>query len=107
MERFATESGRARLQAVEPPPSAPSGLRLSTRRTGLAPEEVLLSPDDAAERSLVEGGKVWLVTSSGRLGAVVRLAAVASGSIQAHWPRARALVGSDSCTAPVVVIEPR
>lgn len=111
--RFPTQSGKARLVAVEPPPVS-SGLRLNTgryrdqwhtmTRTGLSPRlsahrrEPLLevSPGDAARTGLVDGRLGHVTTDAGA--AIFRVAVTdgqADGTafVPMHWTDAMASSG--------------
>ena len=111
--RYPTPSGRARLVPVEPPPAS-EGLRLNTgryrdqwhtmTRTGLSPRlsahrrEPLLevSPADAAQAGLVDGGLGQVSTPAG---AAIYRVAVSDGQapgqafVPMHWTDAMAASG--------------
>lgn len=130
--RFPTPDGRAHFGTVDLPQLArePGFFRLSTRRgkqfntmvyseidplTGAGRDAVLVHPDDAAVLHLAQDDRVRLVNEHGSMDAVIRLAPIARGNIQAHWPEANALIARDVVDATGLVpdynawvrIEPR
>lgn len=109
-------NGRAVLTTPPLPPVAAadhgdeSTWHLSTRRgkqfntliyaaidplTGAAREDVLMAPADAATRGLQEGEWVVLESDHGRLEARVKLAEIAPGNLQVHWPEGNGLLPRD------------
>ncbi len=109
--RFPTADGRARFSAPRVPMPGSNGqrLRLSTRRgkqfnsmvqedrdglTGAQRDAVLLSRDDAGRLGLADGDPVVLQSDAGEMRAVVRLAPIAPGNVQVHWPEGNSLIGS-------------
>ncbi|MGH9267524.1 MAG: molybdopterin-dependent oxidoreductase [Acidimicrobiales bacterium] len=109
--RFPTTTGRARFSAViATAPDLPAGSFLvSTRRgkqfnsmvqeatdplTGARRDHVLMSPADAAALGLAEGDAVTLRSAAGTLAARVRLAGLASRTLQVHWPEGNVLIES-------------
>jgi anaerobic selenocysteine-containing dehydrogenase len=108
--RFPTPDGRARLVAVPLPvrDHPPGTFVVSTRRgkqfntliyadvdplTGAARDAVLMHPDDAATLHLAGGDRVALVSDHGRFAGRIRLAPIARGNLQVHWPEANTLLG--------------
>jgi molybdopterin-dependent oxidoreductase alpha subunit len=106
---FPTADGKARLAPVALPSASPGDgwFELSTRRgkqfntlvyadvdplTGAARDAVLMNPDDAAALHLAERDRVALVNDQGRLEARVRLAPIARGNLQVHWPEGNVLI---------------
>ncbi|HYC71440.1 MAG TPA: FdhF/YdeP family oxidoreductase [Opitutaceae bacterium] len=90
---------------VAPPPD--DTLHVSTRRgkqfntliyaevdplNGAPRDAVLMNAEDAAERRLMQGDRVVLTNTLGRFEAVVRLAPIARGSVQIHWPEGNHLL---------------
>jgi anaerobic selenocysteine-containing dehydrogenase len=106
---FPTADGRAHFRAVPLPARerAADSFSLSTRRgkqfnslvyaevdplTGAGRDAVLMNPDDAARLHLANDDRVALVNEHGRLDARVRLAAIAPGNLQVHWPEGNVLI---------------
>lgn len=102
--------GRARFTALEPP-RAKAGegkLILATRRgkqlntmtyravdrlTGSARRDaVFVAPEDAERLGLEDGARVTLRSETGAMAAVVHIAPLAPGTVQAYWPEANALI---------------
>jgi molybdopterin-dependent oxidoreductase alpha subunit len=106
---FPTPDGKAHLCAVPLPmrDRAPGTFALSTRRgkqfntliyaavdplTGAARDDVLMHPDDAAALHLAAGDRIALVNAHGRFAGRVRLAPIAPGNLQVHWPEGNTLI---------------
>ncbi|HYV04001.1 MAG TPA: molybdopterin dinucleotide binding domain-containing protein, partial [Blastocatellia bacterium] len=105
---FPTPSGRAEFSLIElRHDSADGKLRLSTRRgkqfnsmvhqdrdplTGASREDLLISKLDAEELGLVEGDAVIVRSRVGQMKAKTRIAAIARGNVQVHWPEGNVLV---------------
>ena len=109
---FPTPDGRARFSLVPLPERRvpPGALRLVTRRgkqfnsmvlaqqdgaTGLRRDDALFSPQDARALGLRDGQRVRLRNAHGELEVRVRVGPVKEGSVQAHWPEANVLLGSE------------
>ena len=109
-QRFDTADGRARFVPVEIPEPAPRNgrFRLSTRRgkqfnsmvqerrdslTGAAREAILMSAVDAERLGVGKGDAVVLRSTVGELRGRVRIAPIAPGNLQVHWPEGNVLVG--------------
>jgi molybdopterin-dependent oxidoreductase alpha subunit len=107
--KFPTPDGKARFRVVKLPDiDRPVGcFDLSTRRgkqfntliyaevdpmTGAGRDAVLMNPDDAADRHLKQGDRVALANELGRLECTVRLAPIARGNLQVHWPEGNAII---------------
>ncbi|MFY9607587.1 MAG: FdhF/YdeP family oxidoreductase, partial [Blastocatellia bacterium] len=102
--RFRTPDARAKFSVIELGQPAENGkLRLSTRRgkqfnsmvlrerdplTGASRDDLLMSKSDAERIGLVEGDAIIARSSVGEMLARVRIAAIAPGNVQAHWPEA-------------------
>lgn len=107
--RFPTPNGRAQLSVIElGRPTEDGKLRLSTRRgkqfnsmvhrardplTGASRDDLLISKLDAEELGLVEGDAVIVRSRVGQMKAKTRIAAIARGNVQVHWPEGNVLVG--------------
>jgi molybdopterin-dependent oxidoreductase alpha subunit len=106
---FPTPDGRARFALVVPPPPPPDdGLfAVSTRRgkqfnsmvqddrdaiTGARRESVLVSAADAERLGIGDGDEVVVRSRFGELGGRARVAPVARGSLQVHWPEGNVLI---------------
>lgn len=107
-----TPDGRAHFAPVDLPQldRRPGMFRLSTRRgkqfnsmiysdvdplTGAERDAVLMHPDDAAALRITRGDRVRIRNEHGQMDAVVRVAAIARGNVQAHWPEANHLIPRD------------
>ncbi len=102
--------GRAQFTALRPPPieTGDGQLYLATRRgrqfnsivwsdedplTGSrSRDEVFIALEDAQRRSLNEGDRIRLVSGTGEMNGVVRIAPVRPGTLQAFWPEANVLL---------------
>ncbi len=106
---FPTESGRARFARVEvcEVSSDDGRFTVTTRRgkqfnsmvhesrdalTGVEREAVLMNAGDAQALGIGEGDRVRLVSDFGEYEGVARMAAVAPGSLQVHWPEGNRLL---------------
>jgi molybdopterin-dependent oxidoreductase alpha subunit len=106
---FPTPDGKAHLHAVPLPAlERPVGtFAVSTRRgkqfntlvygetdplTGARRDAILMHPDDAAALHLANGDRIALVNAHGRFEGRVRLAPIARGNLQLHWPEANAII---------------
>jgi molybdopterin-dependent oxidoreductase alpha subunit len=107
--RFPTESGRARFVVIpiREPDASPNRFIVTTRRgkqfnsmvhettdtlTGLEREAVLINAQDARELSIGEGHRVRLTSVFGSFEGVARIAPLASGCLQVHWPEGNCLL---------------
>jgi len=105
---FPTQNGRATFSVVGlNKPAGDHKLRLSTRRgkqfnsmvhrdrdplTGASRDDLLISKLDADELGLVEGDAVIVRSRVGQMKAKTRIAAIARGNVQVHWPEGNVLV---------------
>jgi molybdopterin-dependent oxidoreductase alpha subunit len=105
---FSVAGGRAKFSVIELSPVTEDGkLRLSTRRgkqfnsmvhrardplTGASRDDLLISKLDAERLGLNGGDRVIVRSSVGKMRATVRIAAIAPGNVQAHWPEANVLI---------------
>jgi molybdopterin-dependent oxidoreductase alpha subunit len=111
--KFDTPDGRANFfpLAVEAAP-ADGRLRLSTRRgkqfnsivharreplNGAFRDDVLMNPADAAARGLADGDAVVVRSEVGQLRGRCRLAPIAAGNVQVHWPEGNILIRRGVC----------
>ena len=107
---FGTDDGRAHFAAVVPrPPVEPDGLfNVATRRgkqfnsmvqeesdaiTGAARLAVFVSPADARRLGISAGDEVRVRSGHGELRGRAKLAPIAPGNLQVHWPEANVLLG--------------
>lgn len=107
--RFPTADGRARMIPVRPPEleRAKGTFHLSTRRgkqfnsmiqqdrdplTGAERDAVLMAAADARRLGLAEGDPVRLRSEAGEMRGRVRIADLAEGDLQVHWPEGNVLV---------------
>ena len=107
--RFPTADGRAHFVAVRPQEATlpPGWFRLSTRRgkqfnsmvwrevdpvTGGGRDALFLAPGDAARLAVGEGDPVLVRSASGEVRARVKLATIAEGNVQMHFPEANPLL---------------
>jgi anaerobic selenocysteine-containing dehydrogenase len=106
---FPTADGRARFWPVgiEAGGERMSGFRLSTRRgkqfnsmvqherdplTGASRRDVLINADDARRLGISNGDAIVLRSAAGKMTGVCRVAPIAAGNVQAHWPEANVLI---------------
>jgi anaerobic selenocysteine-containing dehydrogenase len=106
--RFPIEGGRAKFSTIKLESKASNGkLRLSTRRgkqfnsmvhqkrdplTGAQREDILMSQQDADRIGLSTGDPVIVRSSAGEMRGRCRIAPIARGNVQAHWPEANPLI---------------
>ena len=106
--RFTTPGGRAMFSVIElGQPTSEGKLRLSTRRgkqfnsmvhkdrdplTGASRDDLLISKLDAERLDLNGGDRAIVRSSVGEMRVTVRIAAIAPGNVQAHWPEANVLI---------------
>jgi molybdopterin-dependent oxidoreductase alpha subunit len=113
---FPTPDGRARFSDVAiPQPVADDGrLALSTRRgkqfnsmvqersdalTGATRDAVLINSSDARRLGIADGADVVVRSDAGEMRGRARLAPIAPGNVQVHWPEGNALI-SDRRRSP-------
>lgn len=104
-----TPDGRAHLHAVALPDAGPrpGRFKASTRRgkqfnslvyaevdplNGATRDAVLINPDDAAERRILNGDRIVLRNELGRLAGRAFYAPIARGNLQVHWPEGNVLI---------------
>src|SRR3990172_6907462 len=104
-----TPDGRARFAALRPPDlSLPPGLfLLSTRRgkqfnsmvqgdldpiLGARRDDILMSPEDAADLAVNEGDAVFLANEVGSIRGRVKLARIKPRNLQMYWPESNAVL---------------
>jgi molybdopterin-dependent oxidoreductase alpha subunit len=108
LPKFATPDGRARFSVIEIDPPANDGkLRLSTRRgkqfnsivqhardplNGARRNDVLMNADDARRLGLEDGDAILVRSEAGVLRGRCRIAPIAAGNVQVHWPEGNALI---------------
>jgi molybdopterin-dependent oxidoreductase alpha subunit len=105
---FPTADGRAKFSAIDLGQPARDGrLRLSTRRgkqfnsmvhrdrdplTGARRDDLLISRFDADRLGVTTGDRVLVRGLAGQMEVSIRVAAIAPGNVQAHWPEANVLI---------------
>lgn len=105
---FPTMDGRARFSVIKVETEvATSKLRLSTRRgkqfnsmvhknrdplTGARREDVLMSKEDAGRIGVLDGEEVLLTSTAGKLRGRCKIAPIAPGNLQVHWPEGNVLI---------------
>lgn len=110
---FPTPAGRASFTSlVINEETNGGGLRLSTRRgkqfnsmvqrqrdplTGALRDDVLMNRDDAARLGIIDGEAVIVKSPSGEMRGRCRIAPIAAGNVQAHWPEANVLLERGVC----------
>ena len=80
-------------------PAAASSSTAWCRRIATGSPEPSATPccssrDDAGRLGLADGDPVVLQSDAGEMRAVVRLAPIAPGNVQVHWPEGNSLIGS-------------
>jgi predicted molibdopterin-dependent oxidoreductase YjgC len=106
--KFATPDGRARFSVIEIDSPANDGkLRLSTRRgkqfnsivhrdrdplNGFRRNDVLMNEEDALRLGLQDGDAIIVRSQAGALRGHCRIAPIAAGNVQVHWPEGNALI---------------
>ena len=110
---FPTPDGKASFFSVElPQRRASDGRYLVTTRRGkqfnsmvqqakdpltkAMRDSILMSRADATDEGLDDGDKVALVSDHGRFEGRVRIAPLAPGNLQVHWPEAQGLIDRDT-----------
>ena len=110
---FATADGRAQFSVIEIAAVGVNGkLRLSTRRgkqfnsmvqqdrdplNGARRDDVLLSAADAERLGLRDGDAILLRNEIGELRGHCRIAPLAPGNVQVHWPEGNVLLRRGVC----------
>jgi molybdopterin-dependent oxidoreductase alpha subunit len=110
---FKTIDGRAHFSQIDvPEPESDGRLRLTTRRgkqfnsmvqalrdplTGASREDVFISAEDAARLGLEDGDAVRVRTESGEMRGRCRVAKMAPGNVEVHWPEGNALIKRGVC----------
>ncbi|HXV83864.1 MAG TPA: FdhF/YdeP family oxidoreductase [Candidatus Binatia bacterium] len=110
-------NGRALFSALSPPDcrAAPGKFYLATRRGqqfnsmtfgtsdrlmgARSREMIFMSPQDAERLELADGERVVVRSNTGEMNAIIQIAPVKSGTLQAYWPEANVLI--DRRTDPV------
>ncbi|HEU0178724.1 MAG TPA: FdhF/YdeP family oxidoreductase [Blastocatellia bacterium] len=106
--KFATPDGRAGFSVIEIDSPANDGkLRLSTRRgkqfnsivhrdrdplNGARRDDVLMNKEDALKLGLQDGDAIIVRSEVGVLQGYCRIAPIAGGNVQVHWPEGNALI---------------
>lgn len=106
--KFATPDGRAGFSVIEIDSPASNGrLRLSTRRgkqfnsivhrdrdplNGASRDDVLMNEADALKLGLQDGDAIIVRSEAGELRGHCRIAPIATGNVQVHWPEGNALI---------------
>ena len=67
-------------------------MRLLVLPGGIARDDIILSPSDAARYGLQEGATVRLVNDLGSFDGVVRVMDIAEGCVQTYWPESNVLI---------------
>ncbi len=110
---FPTGDGCAKFSAIEVEATAKEGkLRLSTRRgkqfnsivhherdplNSFMRDDILMSLADAQRLGLKDGDAVVVRSESGQLQGSCRIAPIAPGNVQAHWPEGNVLIKRGVC----------
>jgi molybdopterin-dependent oxidoreductase alpha subunit len=110
---FAMSDGRAHFSLPEFDRTSTDGkLTLSTRRgkqfnsmvhrdrdplTGARRDDVLMNGEDAARLGITDGSAIVLRSESGEMTGRCRIAPIARGNVQAHWPEANVLIKRGVC----------
>lgn len=112
--KFATPDGRANFSTLEiaPPIAGGDKLRLSTRRgkqfnsivhkdrdplNDARRDDVLMNEADAARLGLRDGNAILVRGEAGELRGRCRIAPIAAGNVQMHWPEGNVLVRRGVC----------
>lgn len=105
--QFPMPDGRARFSVIRIEDRAVSGFRLSTRRgkqfnsmvhanrdplNGASRDDVLISKEDADRVGVADGDRILLRSSAGRMLGRCRIAPIAPGNLQVHWPEGNLLI---------------
>lgn len=105
---FPTDTGRAKFSVINISPQELNGkFRLSTRRgkqfnsmvhretdplTGAKRDDVFMNENDVARLGLADGDAVVLQSAVGHLPGKCRVAPIAPGNVQVHWPEGNVLL---------------
>lgn len=105
---FPTDKGRAKFSALAIEDNPGNGkLKLSTRRgkqfnsiihkdrdplNGAFREDVLMNAEDARKLGLTDGQSIIVRSEVGEMRGKCRIAPIASGNVQAHWPEGNVLL---------------
>ena len=105
---FPTDTGRAKFSVININPQELNGkFRLSTRRgkqfnsmvhrdtdplTGAKRDDVFMNENDVARLGLADGEAVVLQSAVGQLRGRCRVAPIAPGNVQVHWPEGNVLL---------------
>jgi molybdopterin-dependent oxidoreductase alpha subunit len=108
MPKFATPDGRAVFSVIEiDSPVSDGKLRLSTRRgkqfnsivhrdrdplNGARRDDILMNEADAQRLGLQDGDPILVRSDVGELRGRCRIAPIAAGNVQAHWPEGNVLI---------------
>jgi len=65
--------------------------------TGARRDDVLMNGEDAARLGLSDGDRVSLRSHAGEMIGQCRIAPIAKGNVQAHWPEANVLINRGLC----------
>jgi molybdopterin-dependent oxidoreductase alpha subunit len=106
--RFPTMNGRARFSVIKViEEHSSTRLKLSTRRgkqfnsivhktrdplTGANRDDILISKEDADQRGLTDGDSVLVTSNTGRMRGRCKIAPMAPGNVQVHWPEGNVLI---------------
>lgn len=111
---FRTADGRAHFSVIEidGPRASDGKLRLTTRRgkqfnsmvqaqrdplTGARRDEVLMSAEDAHRLGLADGAPIIVYNETGRMAGRCRIAEIAPGNVEVHWPEGNVLIRRGMC----------
>ena len=110
---FPTEERRAKFFAITIEDKPASGkLKLSTRRgkqfnsivhksrdplTGAMRNDVLMSQEDARRIGIADGENIIVRSEAGEMRGRCRIAPIASGNVQVHWPEGNVLLQRGVC----------
>lgn len=111
--QFPMPGGRAQFSVITVTDAPPDGwLRLSTRRgkqfnsivqrqrdplTGAHRDDVLVNKDDAARLSIADGDAILIKSRAGQMRGRCRIAPIAAGNVQVHWPEGNSLLERGVC----------
>ncbi len=106
--RFPTAEGRAKFSVISVEDKPQNGkLKLSTRRgkqfnsivhqsrdplTGAMRDDVLISEEDARRLGINDGASIILKSAVGEMRGRCRIAQIAPGNVQVHWPEGNVLI---------------
>jgi len=111
--QFPMPGGRAEFSVINITAGSLNGrLRLSTRRgkqfnsivqhqrdplTGAHRDDVLMNKDDATRLSIAEGDAIVVKSRAGQMRGRCRIAPIAAGNVQVHWPEGNTLLERGVC----------